>query len=480
MAKQPYLGSKIRRLRMEAGYTQVRLAQKLEISPSYLNLIEKNQRALTVPLLLKLAEVFTLDLKAFAEDDEGQLVAALKEIFGDPVFADRAVGDREIRELLAASPRVARAVQDLYRAYRTAHEDAQTLAARMTDGDGLFGLETSRAPSEDVSAFIQSKMNHFPQLEDAAEQLWRDAPLARRELVPQLIRYLKETLGIRVDVVRSDDLGGAVRRYSVAERRLLLSEALPRWSLMFQIAHQVGLLAADETITDIVDQAFFTGEEQKRLARVTLANYFAGALLMPYGPFLEVARSVKYDVEVLEHRFHTSFEQVCHRLTSLHRPGAAGIPFHMVRIDIAGNLSKRFSGSGIPFARYSGACPRWNVHAAFLSPGFIRTQLSEMPDGRRYFSIARTVRKAGGGHHVAQNRLAIELGCEAQYARQLVYADGVDLDNRATAVPVGVSCRLCERMDCRQRAFPPMHHRLDVDENVRGLSFYYSTTRKRG
>jgi predicted transcriptional regulator len=249
---------------------------------------------------------------------------------------------------------------------------------------------------------------------------------------------------------------------------------------MFQIAHQVGLLAADETITDIVDQAFFTGEEQKRLARVTLANYFAGALLMPYGPFLEVARSVKYDVEVLEHRFHTSFEQVCHRLTSLHRPGAAGIPFHMVRIDIAGNLSKRFSGSGIPFARYSGACPRWNVHAAFLSPGFIRTQLSEMPDGRRYFSIARTVRKAGGGHHVAQNRLAIELGCEAQYARQLVYADGVDLDNRATAVPVGVSCRLCERMDCRQRAFPPMHHRLDVDENVRGLSFYYSTTRKRG
>jgi predicted transcriptional regulator len=199
-------------------------------------------------------------------------------------------------------------------------------------------------------------------------------------------------------------------------------------------------------------------------------------MLMPYERFLDASRTLRCDVELLEHRFRVSFEQVCHRLTSLHRPGAEGIPFHMVRIDIAGNISKRFSGSGIPFARYSGACPLWNVHASFLTPGLIRTQLSEMPDGTRYFSIARTVRKAGGGHQVRQSRLALELGCEASRAREIVYADGVDLD--AAAVPIGVSCRLCERMDCRQRAFPPMHHRLDVDENVRGLSFYYSPRRR--
>jgi hypothetical protein len=222
-----------------------------------------------------------------------------------------------------------------------------------------------------------------------------------------------------------------------------------------------------------VRKSGITAEESARLYRVALANYFAGATLMPYRPFLEAAREFRYDVELLEHRFRASFEQVCHRLTTLNDPADAGIPFHLVRVDIAGNISKRFSGSGIPFARYSGACPLWSVHAAFLTPGLIRTQISEMPDGTRYFSIARTVRKAGGGHLVRQSRLAIELGCHVKHAQGMVYADGVDVAGRS-AVPVGVSCRLCERMECRQRAFPPMHHRLDVDEDVRGLSFYYS------
>jgi predicted transcriptional regulator len=204
---------------------------------------------------------------------------------------------------------------------------------------------------------------------------------------------------------------------------------------------------------------------------VALANYFAAAVAMPYQPFYEAARAERYDIELLGHRFDASFEQVCHRLTTLRRPGAEGIPFHLVRIDIAGNISKRFSGSGIRFARFSGACPRWNVHTAFLTPGMIRVQLSRMPDGTTYFCIARTLRRDRRFHapHAVQ---AIGMGCEVHHAREMVYADGIDTTNLSAAVPVGVTCRLCERMDCQQRAFPALQHRMEVDENVRGLSFY--------
>jgi predicted transcriptional regulator/DNA-binding XRE family transcriptional regulator len=474
MARQAFLGTKIRRLRKQAGYTQAKLAELLEISPSYLNLLERNARALTVPLLLKLADVFKLDLKTFAEDDEGRLVADLKEALSDPLFAGRTFRDADLRELLGTSADVARALVELYRAYRRSRDDAQTMAARLSDEEKLFGLEASRVPSEEVSDAIQRHRNHYPELEEAAQALREEARLdgARGDPFNRLVRHVEERHGLHVDVVTSDALEGAVRRYVPAGRRLLLSEALPPASLTFQLAHQLALVVADDVLARLAAQEPLTTDESRRLYRVSLANYLAAATLMPYARFLESARSVRYDVELLEHRFRGSFEQVCHRLTTLHREGAEGVPFHLVRIDIAGNISKRFSGSGILFARYSGACPLWNVHAAFLTPGLIRTQLSEMPDGTRYFSIARTVRKAGGGHQVRQSRLAIELGCETKYGRDLVYADGVDLE--AAAVPVGVSCRLCERMDCRQRAFPPMHHRLAVDENVRGLSFYYS------
>jgi predicted transcriptional regulator len=205
---------------------------------------------------------------------------------------------------------------------------------------------------------------------------------------------------------------------------------------------------------------------------VVLANYFASAVLMPYQPFLEAARSERYDIDLLGHRFRSSFEQTCHRLTTLRRPGAEGVPLHMVRVDIAGNISKRYSGSGLRFARFSGACPRWNVFEAFTTPGLFRTQLSQMPDGATYFWVARTVNRESGGFHAPRSVVAIGMGCEASRARELVYADGIDLESREAVVPVGITCRLCERMDCEQRAFPPLQHPLQVNANVRGVSFY--------
>jgi predicted transcriptional regulator len=266
---------------------------------------------------------------------------------------------------------------------------------------------------------------------------------------------------------------GMIRRYDEAARVLSLSEVLPPWSRQFQIAHQLGLIDGAKIIDTIIERSMknLTTPDSVKLCRIALANYFAGALLMPYDEFLRLAEEVRYDIELLQHHYTASWEQVCHRLTTLRRDVGQGVAFHFVRVDIAGNISKRFSGTGIRFARFSGSCPRWDVHAAFLTPGRIRTQLSKMPDGTAYFCIARTIRKSYG-YASGDALMAVGIGCPVSDARNLVYADGYDLDNLEAAVPIGVTCRLCERLDCEQRAFPPIQHGLKVDENVRGRSFY--------
>lgn len=477
MNQRAMLGHKIRHLRRDRGLTQVQMAEQLEISPSYLNLIEHNQRAVTVPVLLKLARAFDVDLHAFAEDDEARIVAELIEVFGDPLLEGREVREADLRDLANRSPDAGRGLLDLYQAYRRAREDAQALAERLSDGSGAQGIEGAPAPADEVTEFIQERGNHFPELEAAAERLWREAAFDPGDPYRGLVDHLAQTYAVEVEVMPAAAGGGTVRRYDPLTRRLTLSEILPASSRNFQLAHQICLLGSTKVLDRLVARAKLSTPGSEALCRVALANYFAGAVLMPYEPFVSAARELRYDIELLQHRFGAGFEQVCHRLTTLHRPGAKGVPFHMVRVDLAGNISKRFSASGIRFARYGGACPLWNVHAAFMTPGSIRAQLSRMSDGATYFSVARTITKAGGGHRVPQSYFAIELGCEVSHARELVYADGLSIDNPEAAVPVGVNCRLCERMDCRQRAFPPLHHRLDVDVNVRGLSAYVSPSR---
>ena len=257
-----------------------------------------------------------------------------------------------------------------------------------------------------------------------------------------------------------------------AKRRLEVSETLPPHARNFQIAHQIGLLCVGEEFERIIARSRLTTPDSVALCRVALANYFASAVLMPYEAFIESAQSLRYDIELLERRFGASFEQVCHRLTTMRRPGREGVPFHFIRVDIAGNISKRYSASGIRFARFSGLCPRWNVHSAFMTPGIVRTQISRMPDGTTYLCVARTVRQTLGGFGAAHPLLAISLGCEVRHTPHLVYGDGLDVHNPSAAVPIGITCRLCERTDCDQRAFPAIHRKLGIDENVRGSSFY--------
>ncbi len=472
MTTTPRLGTKVRTLRRREQLTQTQLAAKLEISPSYLNLIEHNQRPLTAQLLVKVAQTFRVDLSAFADDSSARVAADLQEIFGDPLLEEHALTTSDVREL-AEHPAAARAVISLYHAYKSSVQSMRDLASQLYDGRAFHGLDPAHLPSEEASDVIQENLNYFPELEAAAEQTVRRAALDRTDFYRSLVAHLRDRHRVQVVLTPVSRDGGMIRRYDPETRTLHLSEVLPPWSRQFQVAHQLGLIEAASVIDAIVarSQKNLTTPESVKLCRIALANYFAGALLMPYDDFFRVAEEVRYDIELLQHHYTASWEQVCHRLTTLRKPGAAGVSFHFVRVDIAGNISKRFSGTGIRFARFSGSCPRWDVHAAFLTPGRIRTQFSQMPDGTAYFCVARTIRKSYG-YSSGDALMAVGIGCPVKDARKTVYADGYDLDNLEAAVPIGVTCRLCERANCEQRAFPPLQHGLKVDENVRGRSFY--------
>ncbi len=468
----PRYGAKVRALRRRESLNQVQLADKLGISPSYLNLIENNRRPLPANLLIRLAQLFNVDVHAFATDEDTRLVSDLTEAFADPMFEERDLTSVDVREMAAASPVAARAVLSLYRAYQAARSSADDLSSRLSDGEEMTGVDRSHLPSEEVGDMIQRHSNHFPVLEAAAEELAAKAKLTSDDLYPGLVRYMEQQLGIQVQVARWGSERGVLRRFDPERKLLVLSELLPTRSRTFQLAHQIGLIAHHREMDQIAQDPRLTTDESRALSKVALANYFAGAVLMPYGNFIQAARDERYDIDVLGRRFKVGFEQVCHRLTTLRRPGAEGVPFHMIRIDVAGNISKRFSASGIQFARFSGACPRWNVFSAFLTPGMIRIQVSRMPDGMMYFCLARTIQKDSGGYHAQHPVQAIGLGCQVAYAKEMVYSDGIDLTNPDTCIPVGVTCRLCERTDCEQRALPSMKVPLSVDANVRGVSLY--------
>lgn len=467
MAENPKYGSRVRALRRKRGLSQKKLAGRLDISPSYLNLIEHDKRPLSAPLLIKLATLFELNLNAFSLDDQAALVAETMEIMGDPVFDDFELTQQDVREFTRGNDNVARAFIALYRAFRESRSSSENLAAHLQHSG-----EVLNSPEEEVSDLVQRHRNYFPELEEAAEKLWRDGKLDVTSRFSSMVAYLDRKHGIRVELMPIGAENNALRSFDKERRLLRLSEQLPPRSLHFQLAIQIGFLGCGHIFERLLGDNRLSTDASRSLARIVLANYFAGAVLMPYEDFLKTAKAHKYDVELIGHRFRTSYEQVAQRLTSMRRPGLEGIPLHLIRVDIAGNISKRFSGSGIQFARYSGACPIWNVHSAFLTPGSTRTQLSRMPDGHKYFCWAKTVRKDFGGFQPTPHVHAIGLGCRVEHADQIVYSDGLDLVSDDPVLEVGVTCRLCDRTDCRQRAFPSLQRPLSIDENRRGFNFY--------
>ena len=464
MAKKLFLGYKLRRLREQHALSQAALAAVLEVSPSYLNQIENNQRPLTVPVLLRIAKAFDVDLAGLVEDDDARLVADLREAASDPAFGGGPVGLAELRNVAAASPELAKRMLSLYQSYRHLQERLQALADNLPSGGETEAQP--KFPYEAVRDFFYYCNNYFGPLDEAAERLYAAEGFRPGDIQAGLADYLRRRHDVRVHLAEEDD-PKVMRHFDAASRTLSLSALLAGPSRSFHLAHQVALLDCGDIIEDIVAAAHLPSEDARSICRVGLANYFAGALVMPYGAFAAEARLVRHDVEVLQSRFGASFEQVCHRLSTLQRPGARGVPFYFVRVDMAGNITKRHSATRFHFTRFGGACPLWNVHEAFAQPAKILVQLARMPDGVSYICLARTVTKPGGAYLRPARRFAIGLGCETAHAADVVYAAGLDLASEQAAVPIGVNCRVCERDDCQQRAFPPIGSRITVDESNR-------------
>ncbi|MEU4160498.1 short-chain fatty acyl-CoA regulator family protein [Actinoplanes sp. NPDC026670] len=453
-AAKLYAYGKVRRLRREHGITQAELARRLDISTSYLNQIENSQRTLTAAVLLRLAEVFAVDPEFFSDTDNERLGADVRTALADEA-SGVAVDPAEAAELIRDHPAAARALVALHRRYRDA---ADRVAALASPGEPVSGLAE---PHDAVRDFFYSNFNYFDALDIAAEQLATHLRTRPGHAAETLSRYLLATYDVRVLTMPPGSV--ELRRYDPVTQVLHLSANYTDSQRAFQLATQLAFLAHGELITALAAGAGPGAAAD--LARIGLGNYFAGALLMPYTDFHHTAEQLRYDVELLAGHYGVSFETACHRLSTLQRPMLRGVPFAFLRVDRAGNISKRQSATDFHFSRLGGTCPLWVIYEAFSSPGRILTQVAEMPDGKRYFWLARTVVHGGRGHHSPRATFAVALGCELRHAGRLVYSDGLALDDPRAATPIGLGCRICERRDCAQRARPPAAGQLLVDEN---------------
>jgi len=469
MTKKPaeklLIGPRLRRLRQTLGLTQARMAQDLDISTSYLNLIERNQRPMSTKVLLRLSEVYDFNMAELSGRSDAALVASLHDVMRDPVIGAGNVSRQDLEDIVGINPEVGQAVLKLYKSYRRA-----ALSGVDTPDEASLLAPATRA-TEAVRSYLQTQKNYFLAIDTAAEALSRSLSKSGTGLSTALTLRLKDRHGLSVRVVPVSIMPEMLRYFDRHSKRINISELMPASGRTFQMAYQIGMIEHREMIDGIISEANFESKEAERLCRTSLANYFAAAVLMPYGRFLKEAESCKYDIELLSHRFSTSFEQTAHRLTTLQKPDARGIPFFFVRIDTAGNVSKRFSAGRFHFSDFGGACPLWNIHDAFQTPEAVRTQIIQMPDDTTYFSIARTVTRTGGAFGRDPQKLAIGLGCDIAYAARLIYADGLNLET-ASPTPIGINCQLCDRENCRQRAHAPLNRKLTFDERARGMSIF--------
>ncbi|GGX50465.1 propionyl-CoA carboxylase regulator [Tateyamaria omphalii] len=461
-APKLYAGAKLREVRTRVGLTQKDFASKLGVSLPYLNQMENNNRPVSTTVLLNLAQEFGLDVTELSSGDGERLVSDMREALADPVFSGDIPPLADLRLAASNAPALAHAFLDLHRAYRQTHE-------RLASLDEALGREDARArpsPWEEVRDFFHYCDNYIDAVDRAAEHF--ASTDGKHHNIRQVAITALSDMGANVAFEGTDTL----RHYDTDSKTLTLSDRANQETQTFQMLLQIALLQQDKLLEATLDFARFQTDEARSIAKIGLANYFAGAALMPYSRFLQAAQETRHDLEQLATRFGASIEQVCHRLSTLQRPGAKGVPFFFVRVDQAGTITKRHSATRLQFARFGGACPLWNVHRAFEQPGHFLRQLAETPDGVRYISLARDVSKTGGRFGAPTRRYAIALGCEVKHAGQLVYADGMDITRTEAFEPIGISCRICERKTCHQRSVPPLERQLSVDPDTRGLLPY--------
>ena len=464
------IGHKIKAKRKKLGITQADLSKKLFISPTYLNLMESGKRKINVDLLLKIADELNVNISDISKKTDTSLYQNLMDLLGDNLFENLDITNFDVKQLVNTNPLIAKALIKLGDNYKKKNQDIVSKVENISSK--FIDSRKNSFPGEVVADFIQENENYFPKLEEFADSLFNKIQTNNRVGYSSICEYLFNKHKIAVKDVVPDENKPFTKQYSEEKKIFLVSDYLNLETKKLYAAAQVAQLEAEEIIEDYLNLFSFPSEESKKLSKVALLNYAGAAVIMPYKAFYSECIKQRYDVELLQNTFAVSFEQVAHRITCLQDPKMKGIPFHMLRADVAGNISKRFSLSGIEIPRYGGACPRWNIYKAFTMPGKINAAVSKMPNGEKYVCIARTVEKGIGKHGMEKTLLSVGLGCQAKYAKDFVYADSLNLNDKKTETPIGVNCRTCDRMDCQQRAFPPLHKKFDIDLNKRGISVY--------
>ncbi|TCP41807.1 helix-turn-helix domain-containing protein [Rhodovulum marinum] len=468
--RKALIGSQLRQLRRDHGHTQAEMARRLKISPAYVNLLENNQRALSVPVLMALTEAYGVDMRELLSDRDAARLAEIRSAVADPAFAKDRPDLPELRGAVDHAPRLVDLFLQLYRSHRGAVERLARL------GDSASGDDLLRtSPETAIHDFFRDNSNYFDPLEAAADEIRRQIVGAPDDMYALLKRYLRMKFQIDVRQVSIEEMPDTLRLFDARGGRVLLSEALDHPNRVFQVAHMLALVELPDLLDELIAASGIGPEQARARCRVELANYFAAALLMPYGPFLDLAEKTAYDIDRMAAAFGMTFEQVGHRLTTLQRDGARGIGFFLLRIDRAGNVTKRVNATPFALAEKGGSCPVWNIHNAFTTPDVILPQLVEMPDGAQFFTISRTTRRPVVSRDLQDNRLVVALGCERSDAHRIGYARAVNLDrDSGTIARIGIGCQFCPRQACSQRAHQPMHMDLPIDTNRRGTTRYES------
>ena len=466
------IGPKIKAFRRQVGLQANKLAEQVGISPSYLNLIEAGKRKIDGDLIIKICKELRIELSDLTSKADINLENSITELLGDEIFDDLDIVGPEVKDLVNTNPKIAKALVKLGDNFRRKDHD---IINRVENISGkIIDSRKASFPGEVVSDFLQENKNYFPKLEEFANNVFAKIQLNNRATYMALCDFLKKEYKISVKDVVPKEGKSFSKIFDKEKKELWLSDYVALETKKLYAAAQIAHEGAISEINNYLSKFSFPTEESKKLTQVALLNYCGAAILMPYADFHRECIKQKYDLELLQNTFATTFEQIAHRVTSLQDPKLPGIPFHFLRVDIAGNISKRFSLSGIEIPRYGGACPRWNVYSAFTRPGKIQAAVSKMSNGEKYVCIARTVEKGVGRFGENKSILSIGLGCEAKYAKDFVYTENLNINDKKTEIPIGVSCRTCDRLDCSQRAFPPLHKKFDVDVNSRGISVYVS------
>lgn len=509
------IGLRISSRRRVAGLSQAELARRAGISASYLNLIERNKRDVGGSLLRRIAEQLSIDVGELSGEAEHRLIAEVEEALADPVLSRVDLQARDARDLVAQHPAAAAAIARLHRAYLGAVADTEDYANRLrsdpllgqllhqvlsgitavrsgaeilSDVPDLDDEERARfvstvrresqsltdvahsligqfesdargrrsiSPMRELDDVIFERNNYFAALEEGAGELRRDIERSGAFGEATLVAALDQRFGVEVTRsadTRVDDHGFPGQyRFDTAARIMWFQTNTVAATRQFQLTRLYAELAARDLIDAAVSGPEFTSTTSRRLAYRALSSYLAGAIVFPYDAFIEAAEASRYDIAALRQAFTASFEQVAHRLVTLRKPNAAGIPFGFLRSDPAGRLTKHFPLAGLPMPGAGHACPLWGIYAAFRTPEQLVRQIVRFADGSRYLFLAQAQSRRVASFTDRAVNTSVMLACDVLHADRTAYAAGLDLLDPASDVPVGPACRLCPRLDCPDR-----------------------------